>query len=194
MPRCNPEPQAGSRAGVWLNRLPLASSPDKLAGGPAKSTADPGDDDGDRFAVGAVVLACETPGEGWFEVTVAAHKGADLVLLRWRDWPDLPPFVRRRDHLALLPPALNEQVQEQIMNDAASRSDEGKAVRRPSPDAVRTLNDALRRTCTGGRVMLTAGVGALPDQERNDVLVAVQTFDHFDADIDPHGEHDFRAV
>ncbi|GJD30579.1 hypothetical protein PMNALOAF_1826 [Methylobacterium adhaesivum] len=62
------------------------------------------------------------------------------------------------------------------------------------PTRVRTLNDALRRSFTGGPVMLTAGVAALPDNTRTAVLAAVRAFDHFDADDDPHGEHDFGAV
>ena len=56
------------------------------------------------------------------------------------------------------------------------------------------LNDAFRQSFTGGRVMLTAGVGALPDPIRAAVLAAVRAFDRFDADNDPYGEHDFGAV
>ena len=71
------------------------------AGEPASASAKPA-----RLAVGAVVLACEGEEEGWWEAVVAAEKGDDLLVLRWRDWPDLPVFVRRRDHLASLPPGL----------------------------------------------------------------------------------------
>ena len=56
---------------------------------------------------------------------------------------------------------------------------------------IRELNDAFRRTLMGGRVILTTGVEALPDAEKAAVLAKVRTFDAFDGDNDPHGEHDF---
>lgn len=62
------------------------------------------------------------------------------------------------------------------------------------PARVRALNDAFRRSFTGGRVVVTARVAALPDNTRTAVFAAVRVFDHFDADDDPHGEYDFGAV
>ena len=59
---------------------------------------------------------------------------------------------------------------------------------------IRELNDAFRRSFIGGRVMLTAGVNALPDAAKAVVLAMVRRFDNFDPDNDPHGEHDFVAV
>ena len=56
---------------------------------------------------------------------------------------------------------------------------------------IRELNDAFRKTFVGGRVMLTAGVNALPDADRAALLDKVRTFDEFTKDNDPHGEHDF---
>ena len=56
---------------------------------------------------------------------------------------------------------------------------------------IRELNDAFRRTFSGGRVVLTAGVDALPDVEKAAVLAKVRTFETFNGDNDPHGEHDF---
>jgi hypothetical protein len=58
---------------------------------------------------------------------------------------------------------------------------------------IRELNDALRRTFAGGRVMLTSGVDALPPDVKAKVLQAVKSFDKFDSDNDPHHEHDFGA-
>jgi len=59
-----------------------------------------------------------------------------------------------------------------------------------SANKVRALNDALR-TMTGGRVMLTAGVDALPSDVKAMVIRRVATFYDFTPDNDPHGEHDF---
>jgi hypothetical protein len=62
-----------------------------------------------------------------------------------------------------------------------------------SPERIRFLNDQLRQTFTGGRVVISAGVAALPDDARTEVLKTVRKFDTFSAGNDPHGEHDFGA-
>jgi hypothetical protein len=40
-------------------------------------------------------------------------------------------------------------------------------------------------------VVVTAGVHALPDERKAQVIETVRTFDAFDSGNDPHGEHDF---
>ncbi|TXN06632.1 DUF3768 domain-containing protein [Methylobacterium sp. WL103] len=59
---------------------------------------------------------------------------------------------------------------------------------------VRALNDAFRRSLTGGRVVVTVGVAALPETTHAAVLSAVRAFDRFDPTDDSHGEQDFGAV
>ncbi len=61
-------------------------------------------------------------------------------------------------------------------------------------DRIRALNDAFRRTFVGGAVMITAGVEAMPLDQRRSLLQKVRSFDAFGEDNDPHGEHDFGAV
>jgi hypothetical protein len=56
---------------------------------------------------------------------------------------------------------------------------------------IQQLNDAFRTTMTGGRVMMTAGVDALPSDVKAMVIRRVATFSEFTPDNDPHGEHDF---
>ena len=58
---------------------------------------------------------------------------------------------------------------------------------------IRELNDRFRTTMTGGRVMLTAGVDALPSDVRAMVIRRVATFSEFTRDNDPHAEHDFGS-
>ena len=58
---------------------------------------------------------------------------------------------------------------------------------------IRELNDAFRTTMTGGRVLMTAGVDALPSDVKAMVIRRVATFADFNADNDPHGEHDFGS-
>ncbi len=60
-----------------------------------------------------------------------------------------------------------------------------------SAEKIRALNDAFRTTMTGGRVLLTAGVDALPSDVKAMLIRRVATFSEFTEDNDPHGEHDF---
>jgi hypothetical protein len=60
-------------------------------------------------------------------------------------------------------------------------------------DRIRVLNDNFRSTFTGGQVVMTAGVAALPAGTRARLLSAVQSFSNFTNDNDPHGEHDFGS-
>ena len=58
---------------------------------------------------------------------------------------------------------------------------------------IAKLNDQLRSTLQGGQIMITAGVNALPDRTKANILSAVRHFNDFTEDNDPHGEHDFGA-
>ena len=60
-----------------------------------------------------------------------------------------------------------------------------------STEKIRALNDGFRTTMTGGKVLLTAGVNALPTDLKTSVVQRVITFSDFNAENDPHGEHDF---
>jgi len=44
-----------------------------------------------------------------------------------------------------------------------------------------------------GRIMMTAGVAALPSDVQAMIVRRVATFSDFNADNDPHGEHDFGS-
>ena len=61
-------------------------------------------------------------------------------------------------------------------------------------ERICALNDAFRRTFVGGAVMITAGVEAMPPEQRRTLLAKVRAFDAFTDDNDPHGEHDFGAI
>jgi hypothetical protein len=56
---------------------------------------------------------------------------------------------------------------------------------------IRVLNDNFRCTFVGGRVVITQGVDALPLDTKARVVLAVQSYNDFTTDNDPHGEHDF---
>jgi Protein of unknown function (DUF3768) len=72
-----------------------------------------------------------------------------------------------------------------------ANSDDGA----PTGTAARVaeLNDQLRKTLAGGRVMMTAGVQAIGPGFVAKVIAAAQQFTDFNPDNDPYGEHDFGA-
>jgi Protein of unknown function (DUF3768) len=59
---------------------------------------------------------------------------------------------------------------------------------------IRELNDSLRRTFTGGKVVMTDGVATLPERELAQLLERVRSFEEFTSDNDPYGEHDFGNI
>lgn len=60
--------------------------------------------DWSAIKVGSVVLASETREDGWWEAKVTEAKPNNVFILAWVDWPDLEPFVRHRERLALMFP------------------------------------------------------------------------------------------
>ena len=62
-----------------------------------------------------------------------------------------------------------------------------------SAESIRELNDNFRLTLRGGRVMMTAGVEALPLDLAASALQRTRAFRDFGEDNDPHGEHDFGS-
>ena len=58
---------------------------------------------------------------------------------------------------------------------------------------IAILNDAFRKSFSGGKVMMTPSVDALPDMVKAAALQRVATFEEFTEDNDPFGEHDFGS-
>lgn len=59
---------------------------------------------------------------------------------------------------------------------------------------IRKLNDAFRTNCLFDDGFKTRGIHALPTQTQRRIFEAVQDFDAFTPNNDPHGEHDFGAI
>jgi Protein of unknown function (DUF3768) len=59
----------------------------------------------------------------------------------------------------------------------------------PRPMTIAELNDAFRRSLVGGRVVLTPGIRALPQHTQAAIIGRVRSFEEFDADNDPFGQH-----
>ncbi len=76
---------------------------------------------------------------------------------------------------------------EEITSEAAIAASE-KALR------IRALNDQFRSTFIGGDVVFTAGVDAMPEFIKSDIIAAVQAFDAFTEGNDPYGEHDCATL
>ena len=62
-----------------------------------------------------------------------------------------------------------------------------------SAERIRVLNDRLRATGQGGDIVITSTLACLAADQLLAVLAAVQTFTAFNADNDPHSEHDFGS-
>ena len=65
--------------------------------------------------------------------------------------------------------------------------------------SIATLNDHFRKTIffrplRRGKLVLTSGIGALPDDQLKAVALAIINQKEFDAGNDPHGEHDFGVI
>jgi hypothetical protein len=64
----------------------------------------------------------------------------------------------------------------------------------PSQDEkIALLNDAFRRTLSGGKVLMTAGVNELPDMVKAQAICTIAAFNDFAEGNDPHGQRDFGA-
>jgi hypothetical protein len=59
---------------------------------------------------------------------------------------------------------------------------------------IRDLNDQLRRSLTGGVLVMTRGTIDLGAKRQIAILTAIAAFDAFDVGDDPYGEHDFGAL
>ena len=77
--------------------------------------------------------------------------------------------------------------------NAEIEPDEHQAIEGKNSGKIRALNDRLRRSLIGGQVMLTAAVSSLPADIRSQAIERMRTFDDFNADNDPHHEHDFGS-
>lgn len=64
----------------------------------------------------------------------------------------------------------------------------------PASDAIRALNDQLRTTGQGGRVLVTPGLIACGKAKVAVALATVALFQAFDDLNDPHGEHDAAVI
>ena len=60
---------------------------------------------------------------------------------------------------------------------------------------IAELNDQLRQTLHGGRILFSRGVNALGPSLCSGIIAALREFDNFRGDEDdPFGEHDFGAL
>jgi hypothetical protein len=104
--------------GDLYSELKLAAEPFQQSGttastdapSPAAASAAPAQGlpkDWDSIAVGHLVIAQENMIEGWWEALVVATDN-DMLTLRWRDYPKVPPVARHRTAVALLKPIAAE--------------------------------------------------------------------------------------
>ena len=59
---------------------------------------------------------------------------------------------------------------------------------------IQALNDQLRQTGAGGKIVCTQVVSELSTRDADNLFSLIRSFDNFTEDDDPHGEHDFGSV
>ena len=57
-------------------------------------------------------------------------------------------------------------------------------------NAIQRLNDNFRKTFTGGRILVTAGINAMSQDDVAQILSRVRCFDDFSPANDPYEQHD----
>jgi|GEM_PF-271402 len=82
---------------------------------------------------------------------------------------------------------------EGLEQDEAGAEEKTEADEQSQVARIQALNDAFRKTLTGGTIHLTSGIIALGARAQAAILTLVRTFDAFSNDNDPFGEHDFGA-
>ena len=78
-------------------------APNSHSASPAPSVAQGYPRDWDDISVGHLVIAQEDAVNGWWEAIVT-DRAADMLTMRWRDYPGHPKFVQHRTAVALLKP------------------------------------------------------------------------------------------
>ncbi len=79
-------------------------------------------------------------------------------------------------------------------NDLEATMAEPAKLQQQRTTRIRALNDSLRTSLTGGKVVLTRGVFSLEPEIQTEVLEAVRRYNEFRPENDPYGEHDFGAL
>jgi hypothetical protein len=59
---------------------------------------------------------------------------------------------------------------------------------------IAALNDSFRINFIGGKVLKTRGIHHLPKELQIGIIAGVQSYNHFNKDNDPHGEHDLGSI
>ena len=60
-------------------------------------------------------------------------------------------------------------------------------------DKIRQLNDILRTTFTGGRILTTIGIRRKPVEDVACILSMVRSFNKFNKNNDPYSQHDYAS-
>ena len=136
------------------------------------------------------------------------ERNGDSFTLQYRDYPQLPKFVRHRSGIALMCPPTDQSLAFQIGSGCDSGPSPLPANRAPlSPPSlksggpimdtktarIRALNDELRQNFTGGTAVMTTGIAALGAEAVARIVKTIAVFDDFCHANDPHEEHDFGS-
>ena len=80
----------------------------------------------DRIGIGDLVVAQDSPDEGWYDAIVLEANG-DMLTLRWRDYPASTRFVRHRKRLGLLYPGQKQGTEPQQTGKSSTLAKQHKS-------------------------------------------------------------------
>ena len=61
-------------------------------------------------------------------------------------------------------------------------------------EKIKELNDKLRKYFIGGKVIITQGIRAMPDEDKEILFTKVKNFNDFNQGNNPYGENDFGCI
>lgn len=102
--------------------------------------------------VGHVVVAQESPTEGWYEAIVTAADG-DMLTLQWRDYPRERRVVRHRNRLALLYANANPTAETGAPSKSTATKHPGQAATAKTMSGVQTQPTDWREIDVGRLVL-----------------------------------------
>jgi hypothetical protein len=129
----------------------------------------------DKIGVGDLVVAQDSPDDGWYDAIVLEASG-DMLTLRWRDYPRATRFVRHRRRLGLLYPGQKHAVEPQKTGKPTATAKQDKG---PSPQTATGAKE-LPKTWSDidvGHMVLAKSDGpwrdyweAIPIEKTGDIL------------------------
>jgi hypothetical protein len=129
----------------------------------------------DKIGLGDLVVAQESPEDGWY-VAIVIESNGDMFTLRWRDYPRERRFARHRHRIGLMYPSAKPGVEAEKSATTATAPKQSKSASGQNAPAAKTLPKHWSEISVG-HLVLAASDGpsrdwweAIPIEMTGDVL------------------------